>query len=731
LFGLVVSSALLALLLPFELGLITRYVSLDPARITLQNGNLYYYRIAVPAPPLPGLRVSGDTPKARNASSMILVENGRPLGPAHAAHYAIAMLGAGRFSHWGPRGILFSASDNSDPRTNGKEYTAQIRFTPPPGLSFKVGAIFAVLLLVMAGLKGHLQRLCVPVLSRRLKVGTAGDWIAVTIFSAIAYECQALLISPHEPFVLQNTDAGNVASFVAGWIHHDYFASDLVLSDRQNYAFYITAILPLVAFFNIFTQDIGSAYALTYFPLILLQLLGFYLLGRYLFKSTPWAMLLALITFPPVMVFSGEYWGVFHEPLVRMTFGSILPCLILFFLHFGHRRRWLPCHFGLCGASVYAHPVSAPTVALAFWITALATVPPGTSLLRHVVRVVLCGLLFLAAAIPFCVIFFSGFPSLEAAPKSGLRVAERSLSTFYASMPALYYDALTAVSAIVQGLGRTYAYIWLPGLLAFFVIPRLQPEHAAACRFFKIFMAGIFLGSVGVAFADQQISALLGRTPVQVDLVRSVRFEIPILILGCIWLARVVYIRLSVIDRPVARMGSGAIVGLMLVLTLTTWRAWPSRLSEGFYASGARVGLLQGYDPNASEMLAFIRSLPKGSLILPLLDERVGMAVRYGALQPVAYLYKDRNMLTYSSSPNRLKWQAYHEAIVPFVASTNLTQASRRLPRVLRLIQPKYILFNSQTLPPAIGAAVLQAGRIARKTGDWTLVRINAVNPNS
>jgi hypothetical protein len=54
-------------------------------------------------------------------SRVVLLEDGRPLGPAHAPHAEIRELGGGRLSHW--RGQLwFSTSDNSDPATNGRTY---------------------------------------------------------------------------------------------------------------------------------------------------------------------------------------------------------------------------------------------------------------------------------------------------------------------------------------------------------------------------------------------------------------------------------------------------------------------------------------------------------------------------------------------------------------------------------------------------------------------------------
>jgi len=56
-----------------------------------------------------------------SASRLRLYEDDRELGPAHSPHDKIRAVGQGRYSHWGPQ-LYFSASDNSDPRSNGRRY---------------------------------------------------------------------------------------------------------------------------------------------------------------------------------------------------------------------------------------------------------------------------------------------------------------------------------------------------------------------------------------------------------------------------------------------------------------------------------------------------------------------------------------------------------------------------------------------------------------------------------
>ena len=52
-----------------------------------------------------------------------LYEDGQLLGPADALHAVIGTRGGGRFSLWNDGFLYFSSSDNSDPRTNGRQYT--------------------------------------------------------------------------------------------------------------------------------------------------------------------------------------------------------------------------------------------------------------------------------------------------------------------------------------------------------------------------------------------------------------------------------------------------------------------------------------------------------------------------------------------------------------------------------------------------------------------------------
>ena len=63
-----------------------------------------------------------DSAEAPTRSAFVVCEDNRLLGPAHSRHSDIVSQGRGRFSHWKGIGFVFSASDNSDPNQNGRQY---------------------------------------------------------------------------------------------------------------------------------------------------------------------------------------------------------------------------------------------------------------------------------------------------------------------------------------------------------------------------------------------------------------------------------------------------------------------------------------------------------------------------------------------------------------------------------------------------------------------------------
>ncbi len=59
-------------------------------------------------------------------SSLVVLEDGKPLTLAHSTHAEIRARGGGRFSHWGDQ-LYFSTLDNSNPLENHRTYVVEER----------------------------------------------------------------------------------------------------------------------------------------------------------------------------------------------------------------------------------------------------------------------------------------------------------------------------------------------------------------------------------------------------------------------------------------------------------------------------------------------------------------------------------------------------------------------------------------------------------------------------
>ena len=97
---------------------------LDPTLIHWREGHLW--RQMLPELPL------GDSVEHGSNSELVLLEDGRPLGPGHSPLAAVVAQGEGRYAHW-MKELHFATSDNSSPVENGRRYSIRVPKTWLPG----------------------------------------------------------------------------------------------------------------------------------------------------------------------------------------------------------------------------------------------------------------------------------------------------------------------------------------------------------------------------------------------------------------------------------------------------------------------------------------------------------------------------------------------------------------------------------------------------------------------
>jgi|GEM_PF-1785751 len=166
------------------------------------------------------------------SSPIILYENDKPLEHAHTQNHSdISKLGRGRYSHWKANYsvFVFSSSDNTDPRTNGKTYWAVKPPQPPDsGIAPDV-----------PGEKHRLQRPFKPLADSAFAVAARDKW-----FSDVADVAGPYL--PNSPVVIyedgkplgpaHSTPHSDIGAFGHGRFSHwgSGSASILVFSSSDN-----------------------------------------------------------------------------------------------------------------------------------------------------------------------------------------------------------------------------------------------------------------------------------------------------------------------------------------------------------------------------------------------------------------------------------------------------------------------------------------------------------------
>ncbi len=683
------------LLRPFQFRL-----RLDPARMVHIEGLSYQHPVD-PRPPFWGMIARSDSSDNQSGSDIELTLDGTVLGPPHSRHDEIAALGGGRFSHW--RGQLyFSSPTGTDPRSDGLDYAIAGRFVAPIWL---LCTVFAGAMLSFAIARGGRAA---SVTSAK----TRSHVVPLLVLGGFVLVNTVLLHQAHQsPVVLNSTDAGNIAGWVAGSLYPDRMAEDPLVSDPRNTDFYVSVFVPMVRFFAWLSGDIGRGYLWTGLPALVLQVLGFYVLGFCLTRSRTWAFLLSAMTLSPIWVWGqNDLFGQFWVPLVRNAFDAAIPYLLLLFLLFAHRSRLLPLLFGACGLTIYIHPVSAPAMAAGLWLGAFALRDSAERFLPRLAWMVAGGVVFVASALPFTVPFLASFSGGEPVnPAQG-----NALAAFQKANGPIFYDAFLALERFVLETGAAAWPVWLIGLAGLCASATGRLGDRREGRFFLLFILGCLIASVGLCAIDQAISHWRGTTPTQLDLIRGLRLIIPATLVGFV-------MTLAAIQRSLARLRlwPSAMLGPMVaaLILVQWWSVYPNRISDMLGVASIPSGHRE-QDTNVTRLLAFLRQRPVQGRYLPIGDATVGLAVRYAGLQPLAFIPNDMNALFYAGSPLVPEWtrllelnREMREGSDPAQALTSLIESSKA----------SHVVVEDGALPPPAMANLNQSARAAHRFGRWSL----------
>ncbi len=501
----------------------------------------------------------------------------------------------------------------------------------------------------------------------------------------------------YNPFIFLDSDAGQIVEFAAAWDNPEAFTGDALLGDVRRFRFYTTIHIPLIILLGKLTGSYGTGMVLLLGVHVFLMLTGFYVLGRTLFGSRFWGLVLAVLIFPEVSVYEKEIWGVMWDPLPGFTFQALSP----FLLAAAYRRRGRPSTWPwlmlAAGLLVYFHPVSAPSWCVGLWLGFAVAAPRDWTLLRRVWTQFKLGLPVVLAAAPFAIWYLAYHDTGTADPAQSALV-QKALADRLTPYDLSVVAALGSFVRWFNGPFFPQGYLALAGAVGMIVWRRGDRRSVLMV---VAWYAGVLAFSIGVPGLSAFLSWLLDRSvPLQIDLFRPVKYIVPFTAIFVIWPLAEGWRRVDS-RAPRGALAQAGLVALGLAVgvfwTSTHWYSFDYVLPTVKAWLAGRV--MSDQSINAPRHIEAVRAVaahtPTGARIMA---ASYPLAVRYTALRPVVYCFKDGGPLSYSDSAGLLAWHDTYKRLGHMEARPITAQSWPRVLGEARALGAEYLFMEVSVL---------------------------------
>lgn len=472
------------------------------------------------------------------------------------------------------------------------------------------------------------------------------DSLYILIVLTYAFLCWKGILLMSCNGVVLDSDLQTYAQGMAGEHFPELFAADPVLHDR-NAANSIPNLQRMLAGVLLVNNDFASALLASGAIAIFIFYTGWYVFGRVVFRYPVYAILLALLTGVTVWVGWGTFWGITHsDPVPRVFFAAIFPFLLLLAL-FGLSRPLLrPVTMFACGLCMWVHGVSALNSGAMIFMAYLFLKAPGYTIKRHLFNLMLCLVAFFFPVLCFL------WSSLFQARNFGN--AELAVFTEFFNMrwQKDFSNFGGRFARFFQFTNPAFD-ILICGFLCWLAIARSSTKFLhGLCRMFPCFLLAIAIVTT-FCWAETRFAPDLGRLPMGHELVRGIRFCVP---LAWIMITGFCYVHMPLsLTRIVTLLVFAAIllftndrqyIGAQLAIAEYTGLRTP------LYAKAAEE---MGKAEEEKKLLTLVAdAVPEGEAVF--CDGEI-MAIRYKALRPLHHSFKDGYVFYYNKDfPASEKW---------------------------------------------------------------------------
>jgi len=495
-------------------------------------------------------------------------------------------------------------------------------------------------------------------------------FLFVTFFLAISiFLTLGRMGTAFDSFALLTPDLGVYASIAVGQEHPDLFLGDPFISNQKNINSYNMLYVPLIrALKNIFgNYGAACAFLLPFF--IFIHLIGYYVLGVSIFKN-PWAgLFIALLISAPINTYY-DFWGLILDSLPRFLYQGLLPFLLALSIARGNDPRWWPAIMAGLGILNYIHPLSTPTwmiaITLALWVSA-----SGKGFWERVRMLGVAILVLVIILMPFLI----NYVGSTAVGTNDVVAYDQTLAILQARFSTMSTTSLWAVLSnfFVGQQGVVFNSIWylvcilaVAGVVYGLTSPKVSTEYAYM-RQVAAWMVGVFIGGGLLPVLEQAVFAYLKQIPPEFELARTFRYMIPLILLSAFSALWMVKNKLRITNRLSPTLSKNILIAASILLLVAWGLRGEAQRPEfrGAVRQNIRCWLqarlvcpLRQGSMDFIDVLDVVRNeTPVRSRIF---SEGQEVAVRYYALRPLVYTYKDGAPLAYTSPEQLLQWSEQH-----------------------------------------------------------------------
>jgi hypothetical protein len=302
------------------------------------------------------------------------------------------------------------------------------------------------------------------------------------------------------------------------------------------------------------------------------------------------------------------------------------------------------------------HPVSAPAWVAGLWLLYAFSNPDGLLAGQRIKRAVVLGMIAFLIALPFAVVYIG---SHDTAPSDPVKVAAIR-DAIEARIEPAYLHPISTIGAFFKWLLTDFRYTYFALLSLTFLL--YDNRYKKKVRTLVMLIFGVVLFSV-VFPSIEYLRTVSTGIPYQTEFIRPLKYVIPVIFVLSVWGLRALHARLALSGTTASIVS--VLIGLLFVAYVhrknpnvvdsiyPPIQAW---FHGDFLPKKAKKNLLE------VEAIRAVRQFTPEKSKLFVTSDRA-LEVRYAALRPVVFAYKDGSTFAFSNYSALLKWHEVYKKV--------------------------------------------------------------------